>query len=77
MIQLNLKDGQFYSPASEVEEYGREAGEKQAHIVLDILKEHGLTNAIRGKTVSQPNVRRLLGQLKTYNQNPNDEKLEY
>jgi hypothetical protein len=65
-IKLNTKEGQFYAPTSVVEEFGKEAVQQQAHIVLDILKNHGLSNANRGKETFQANARQLLGQLKTY-----------
>jgi len=67
MIKLNVKEGQFYAPASVVEEFGKEAVQHQAHIVLDILKTNRLSNALRGKETYQSNARQLLSHLKTYN----------
>ncbi len=67
MIKLNVKDGQFYAPTSVVEQFGKEAVQHQAHIILDILKTNGLSHAIRGKETFQSNARQLLSQLKTYN----------
>lgn len=66
LIKLNIKDGQFYSLSSVIEEFGKEAVQQQAHIVLDILKTQGYSNAIRGKENLQPNARQLLGKLRTY-----------
>ncbi len=67
MIKLNVKEGQFYAPASVVEEFGKEAVQHQAHIILDILKTNGLSNAQRGKETYRSNARQLLSHLKTYN----------
>ena len=53
LIRLNLKDGQFYSPASEIEECGRDSVQHQAHIVLDVLKKSGFSNATIGRQVFQ------------------------
>jgi len=65
-LRLSAKEGQFYAPISVVEEFGKEAVQQQAHIVLDILRTHGLSNAVRGKETFQANARQLLGKLKTY-----------
>jgi hypothetical protein len=67
MIRLNIKEGQFYTSAATVEEFGKEAVQHQAHIVLDILKTNGLSHAQRGKETFQSNARQLLSHLKTYN----------
>jgi hypothetical protein len=66
MIRLNIKDGQFYTSAAVVEEFGKESVQHQAHIVLDILKTNGLSHAQRGKETYQSNARQLLSNLKTY-----------
>ncbi len=66
LIQLYLKDGQFYSPASEIEEHGRNLVQHQAHIVVDVLKKSGLSNAAIGKQVFQSSARQVLSKLKTY-----------
>ncbi|MFA5366003.1 MAG: hypothetical protein WC325_12540, partial [Candidatus Bathyarchaeia archaeon] len=58
----------FYSPASEIEAFGKEAVQQQAHIVLNILKEYGLSGAMRGREVFATSVRQLLGRLETYKQ---------
>jgi hypothetical protein len=68
LIRLNVKDGQFYAPASEIEEQGRDSVQHQAHIVLDVLKKSGFSNAAMGKQVFQSSARQVLGQLKTYKQ---------
>lgn len=68
LIRLNLRDGQFYSPASVVEEYGKELVQQQAHIVLDKLRECKFSNAVIGKAVYPSSARQVLNQLKTYNQ---------
>jgi hypothetical protein len=65
-IQLNLKDGLFYAPSSEIEMFSREAVEQQAHILLDNLKKAGLSEAVIGKTVFGSSARQVLGHLKTY-----------
>ncbi len=70
ILMLNLKEGQFYSPASEVEAYGKEAVQHQAHIVVDMLKHAGLSTAVKGKEVAQANTRQLLSHLKSYNKTP-------
>ena len=67
MIKLNVKEGQFYTPASAIEEFGKEAVQHQAHIILDILKNNGLSNAQRGKEMLQSNARQTLSNLKSYN----------
>ncbi len=69
LIKLNLKDGQFYAPASEFEVYGKEAVQQQAHIVLDVLKQNGFSNAVIGKPVFPASARQVLGKLKTYSKN--------
>ncbi len=66
LIELNRKNGQFYSLASEIKEFGKEAVQQQAHIVLNILKEYGLSGATRGREVFATSVRQLLGRLETY-----------
>lgn len=68
LIELNVKNGQFYSLASEIEAYGREAVQHQAHMVLDILKQSGFSGAMKGREVYPSSARQLLGQLKTYKQ---------
>jgi len=68
LIELNLQNGQFYSFKSEIEEYGKEAVQQQAHIVLEILKQNGFSAAVHGKEIYPTSVRQLLGQLKTYKQ---------
>ncbi len=57
LIQLNVKDGRFYTPASEIEAHGREAAQQQARIVLGILKKNGFSNTKREKTAVQANAR--------------------
>jgi hypothetical protein len=66
LIKLNLKEGQFYSPFSECETYGKEAVQHQAHIVMDILKTNGLSNAVIGKPTFPSSARNVLSKLKTY-----------
>jgi hypothetical protein len=66
MISLNRTDGQFYAAASDIELVGKSAVEHQAHIILEILKTHGLSAAVIGKSVHSPSARNLLGNLKTY-----------
>jgi hypothetical protein len=66
LIRLNLKDGQFYSPISVVEEHGKDLVQQQAHIVLDKLKETKLSNATMGKASSSSSARQILNKLKTY-----------
>ena len=68
LIALSVKNGQFNSLAGEIEEYGKEAVQQQAHIVLDILKQFGFSGAVRGREVFPSSARQLLGQLKTYKQ---------
>jgi len=68
LIELNVKNGQFYSLAGEIEEYGKEAVQQQAHIVLDILRQYGFSGAVREREVFPSSARQLLGQLKTYKQ---------
>jgi len=68
LIKLNRKDGQFYSLASEVEQHGKESVQHQAHIVLNVLKLNGLSNAAIGKPVFPSSARHILSQLKTYKQ---------
>ncbi len=68
LIELNVKNGQFYSLASEIDEYGREAVQQQAHIVLDVLKTYGFSGAMRGREVFASSARQLLGRLETYKQ---------
>ncbi|NLE05348.1 MAG: hypothetical protein GX638_11195 [Crenarchaeota archaeon] len=67
MIKLGIKDGQFYTFASIIGLFGKEAVEHQAHIILDILKTNKLSNAQRGKETYQTNARQTLNQLKSYN----------
>jgi hypothetical protein len=66
LISLNRKDGQFCCAASDIEEFGREAVQHQAHIVVNILKTHGLSGAVIGKPVYSSSARNVLGGLKTY-----------
>ena len=66
LIELNRKDGQFYSSASEFEAYGKEAVSQQAHIVLNLLKANGFSNATTGKPVYPSSARQVLGKLRTY-----------
>jgi hypothetical protein len=66
MIKLNKKDGLVYSPTSEIEAHGKEAVQHQAHIVLNMLKKYGFSNATMGKPVCSSSARNLLGNLKTY-----------
>jgi hypothetical protein len=70
MLRLNLKDGQFYSLTSEIEEYGEEAVQHQAHIIMDMLKTSGLSKAGTGKSVVTSSARQVLGQLRTYKKEP-------
>jgi hypothetical protein len=69
LIRLNLKDGQFYAPATVIEAYGRELVQHQAHIIVEKLKESKLSGAAPGKTVHQNSARDTLSKLKTYSQN--------
>jgi hypothetical protein len=66
LIRLNLKDGQFYAPASVLEEYGKELVQHQANIVVEKLREGRLSGAAPGKTVHASSARDLLSKLKTY-----------
>jgi hypothetical protein len=66
LIKLNVKEGQFYAPISTMAEFDKEDVQQQAHIVLEILKNNGLSNALRGKENLQSNARQLLSKLKTY-----------
>jgi len=68
LIKLNLKDGHFYAPASEIAQHGQEAVQQQAHLLLDNLKKKGLTGAVIGKPVFPTSARQVLRQLKTYNE---------
>jgi hypothetical protein len=65
-IMLNLKNGQFYSLSSVIEEFSKDSVQQQAHIVLDILKKYEVSNAVRGKTVFPSSARQLFSKLKTY-----------
>jgi len=65
-IALNLKDGLFYAPSSQIDQYSREAVEHQAHMLLFNLKNAGLSGAIIGKMVFGSSARQVLGHLKTY-----------
>ena len=65
-INLNKKDGLFYTPYSEIEVYGLVAVQHQAHIVIEILKTHGTSTAVMGTPVHPTSVRQVLGKLKTY-----------
>jgi hypothetical protein len=67
LLKLNRKDGQFYSPHSEIQEFGKENVEHQAHMVLDIIKKAELSNATRGKTNTVSSARQILSNLRTYN----------
>ena len=69
LIKLNRKDGQFYSLASEFEQHGKESIQHQTHIVLNVLKINGLSNATIGKPVFSSSARQVLSRLKTYKQN--------
>ncbi len=66
LLKLNLKEGQFYASAAEVDRYGKEAVQHQAHIVVDMLKHASLSGAVKGKEVAQANTRQLLNHLKSY-----------
>ena len=66
LIRLSLKDGQFYAPASAVEEHGKEQVQQQAHVVLQKLRECRLSNAGIGKAVPISSARDVLSKLKTY-----------
>ena len=66
LLKLNLKDGQFYSLESQIEQFGEESVQHQAHILLDMLKTAGLTKASTGKSMSASSARQTLGQLKSY-----------
>ena len=66
LLRLNRVDGQFYSLPSEIEEYGEESVNHQAHMVMDMLKSSGLSKVVTGKPVFTSSARQLLGQLKTY-----------
>ncbi len=66
LLKLNRGDGQFYSLSSEIEEYGEESVQHQAHIVMNMLKTSGLSKAAIGKPVFTSSARQLLGQLRTY-----------
>lgn len=65
-IKLNLEDGQFYALASEIKEHGKEAAQQQAHMLLENLKQAGLSGAVIGKPIFPSSARQVLGQLKTY-----------
>jgi len=65
-VRLNLKDGLFYAPSSDVKIYGRDSVERQAHILLTNLKKGGLSLASIGKTVYGSSAREVLGHLRTY-----------
>ena len=65
-IMLNLKNGQFYSLSSVIEEFTKDSVQQQAHIVLDILKKYEVSNAVRGKTIFPSSARQLFSKLKTY-----------
>ncbi len=65
-VKLNRRDGQFYSLASEMETFGKELVQQQAHIVLNLLKISGLSNALEGKPVYASSARQVLGKLRTY-----------
>ncbi len=66
LIRLCLKDGQFYAPASVVEEFGKELVQHQAHMVLEKLRECRLSNAVVGKAVAVSSARDVLSKLKSY-----------
>jgi hypothetical protein len=66
LIRLNLKDGQFYAPASVLEEYGKELVQHQANIVVEKLREDRLSGAAPGKIVHASSARDVLSKLKTY-----------
>jgi len=65
-LRLNLGDGLFYALSSDVETYGQESVEQQAHMLLLNLKNGGLSYAVIGRTVYGSSVREVLGHLKTY-----------
>jgi hypothetical protein len=65
-ILLNRKDGLFYAPVAEVEAFGKEAVQHQAHIVMDNLKKAGLTGAVLGKAMYPGSARQVLGHLRSY-----------
>jgi hypothetical protein len=66
LIRLNLKDGQFYAPASVLEAYGKELVQHQASIVVEKLREGRMSGAAQGKTVHSSSARDVLSKLKTY-----------
>lgn len=49
LIALNVVDGQFYTTQQMLEEYGIDYAQQQAYIIVEILKKHGLSPAVRGK----------------------------
>jgi hypothetical protein len=66
LLKLNLKDGSFYAPSSEIEEHTKEAVQQQAHMLLENLKKAGLSGAVIGKPIFPSSARQVLGHLKTY-----------
>jgi hypothetical protein len=66
MIRLSRGDGQFYAAASEIELFGKPAVEHQAHMVLEMLKTHSLSDSSMGKPVHLTSARNMLSNLKTY-----------
>jgi hypothetical protein len=66
LIMLNRKDGLFYSLPSELTQFGQAAVEHQAHIVLELLKQNGLSNATAGRAVQMSSDRAVLSQLRSY-----------
>lgn len=65
-LWLNRANGQFYALASEAESFGEAAVQHQAHIVLNLLKTGGFSNAILCKAVYSSSARQVLGKLRTY-----------
>jgi hypothetical protein len=66
LIVLNRKDGLFYSLPLELSQFGQSAVEHQAHIVLDLLKQSGLSNASVGRGVHSASAREVLSNLRSY-----------
>jgi hypothetical protein len=63
---LNRKDGQFYSPNSEIKLYGQTSVQNQAHLIIHVLKKSMLTSAKIEKASSISSAKQVLGKLKTY-----------
>jgi hypothetical protein len=67
MLTLNRNDGQFYSPYLEIEQYGLESVQNQAHIIMEMLKKAAQTAAKIERINTNSSAKALLNQLKTYN----------